>query len=583
MTIRSPIICLLAHVDHGKTTILDSIRRSSVAKKEAGGITQMIGASYVPRENIENVGKELAEKLKIHLKIPGLLFIDTPGHEAFTNLRDRGGSIADMAILVIDINQGVQPQTIESIKILKQYKTPFIVAANKIDVLRGWNVQKTTSFLESFTKQPEHVKQTLDEKIYGIMGKISEHGFDSERFDRISDFSKQIAIIPTSAKTMEGLGEVLMLIGGLSQRYLEKNLDIEVKGPGKGSIIEVKEEKGMGNTIDVILYDGIIKRGEEIIFLTKNGARTAKIRGLLEPNVAAKKAEEKYKNVENIIAAAGVKILANGLEDAIPGSPVNVVTNFEQDKKKIEEQYKEVLFESEHSGVILRADSLGSVEALIGLLKEKEIPIKDAGVGKITKKEVLAARAVAEKNKYLGVVFGFNVKVLHEAREESEGCGAPIFWSNIVYKILEDYEEWVREGKEKEKKELLENLTYPARIKVLEGCCFRMCKPAIFGIEILEGKIKTGDRLMNKEGEIVGEIKEIQNKKENLKEAEKGLQVAISCPDITIGKSICEGDKVYTYLTKEQVRVWMDKEETLSDGEKEVLEEIKKRVIKSMF
>ncbi|MFA5349652.1 MAG: translation initiation factor IF-2, partial [Candidatus Paceibacterota bacterium] len=528
MSIRSPIVVVMGHVDHGKTTILDAIRKSHVAKKEAGGITQMIGASYVSKENIELLGANLAKKMNIILKIPGLLFIDTPGHEVFTNLRDRGGSIADIAILVVDVMQGLQPQTIESIKILRHYKTPFIIAANKIDLIKGWNNKKSTSFLESLPSQQEHVKEILDEKIYSIMGSISGHGFDSERFDRITDFGKQVAIIPLSAKTNEGIGELLMLISGLSQKYMEDGLKIEVNGPGKASVMEIKEEKGMGTTADIILYDGIIKKGDEVIFLAKNGSKTAKIRGLFEPNVSAVKQDEKYKNVDKIVAASGIKILANGLDECIAGSPLNVVSDLNEDKKLIEQQFKEVLIQNEHNGVIVRADSLGSVEAMLGLLREKNIPVKNADVGKITKKDVIEAHAVGLKNRFLGVVLGFNISIMDDAKEEAKDKDIPIIWSNIIYKIIEDYENWATDEKEREKKEIFSNLTYPCRIKILAGCCFRMCKPAICGIEVLDGKLKVGDRLMNKQGEILGEVKTIQENKENIKEATKGMQVAIS-------------------------------------------------------
>src|SRR3989338_2256229 len=378
MLIRSPIVATLGHVDHGKTTILDSVRGSKIADKEAGRITQMIGASYITKQIIEEVSK--GGKLKFNLKIPGLLFIDTPGHEAFTKLRDRGGSIADIAILVVDVTQGFQPQTIESLKILKQYKTPFVIAANKIDLVHGWKSNKGQSFSESFSKQAEYAQQKLDEKLYELMGKISEYGFDSERFDRIQEFDKQIAIVPVSAKNKEGLSELLMLIAGLSQKFLEGKLTIDPDGRGRASVIEVKEEKGMGTTVDVIVYDGLLKKNDEIIYLTTDGVKTTKIRALLQPNLAGK---EKFDYVDQVVAAAGVKIFAPDLEKVIPGSPLDVLTNFEEDKKALEEQFKDVLFEGQESGVILKADSLGSVEAIVDLFKKESIPIKSAGVGKI--------------------------------------------------------------------------------------------------------------------------------------------------------------------------------------------------------
>jgi translation initiation factor 5B len=583
MVIRSPILVLLGHVDHGKTTLADAIRGTAIAKKEAGGITQMIGASYITRETINEIAKALSQKMQFEIRIPGLLFIDTPGHEAFTNLRERGGSIADLAILVIDINVGFQPQTIESIKILKQYKTPFVVAANKIDTIDGWKSYKTTSFIETLTKQPEHVKARLDEKIYALIGKLSEYGFDSERFDRVTDFKKQVAIVPVSGKTTEGIGELLVLITGLSQRFLEDNLKIEVKGAGKGSILEIKEEKGLGTTIDVIVYDGIMRKGDDIIFLTNNGAKVTKIRALLEPNTSPGKQQEKYEYRDEVTAAAGVKIFAPDLNDALPGSPIKVVENIEEDKKNIEEQFKKIVFESEECGVVLCADSLGSVEALVNLLKEAKIPIKDAKVGKITKKEVLKAAVVKNENKYYGVVLGFNVAVLDEAREEAKNLDVPIIWSNIIYRLFEEYNTWVNEEKEKEKKEAMERLPWPAKIKVLHGCCFRMSKPAIFGIEVIGGKLKCNAKIMNKDGAIVGEIKEIQKEREQIKEATRGMQVAVSCDDVHFGKQICEEDILYTYISPEELKMWEKKLELLEEDERTILNEIKSKVMKTYF
>lgn len=572
MFTRSPILVLLAHVDHGKTSIIDSIRGSNVAKKEAGAITQMIGASYVTKNTLDALSKNLAEKMRVQLKIPGLLFIDTPGHEAFTNLRDRGGSIADMAILVVDVTQGFQPQTLESIRILKQYKTPFVIAANKIDLVHGWKSYKTQSFLESFSKQPEHIQQKLDEKLYEIMGKISEHGFDSERFDRITDFKKQLAIIPMSAKTKEGLAELLVLIAGLSQTFLEGKLEIEETGRGKASVIEVKEEKGMGTTIDVILYDGVLQKNDEIIFLSQNGIEKTKIRGLLLPDVTGK---EKFKNTDSVVAAAGVKILAPGLEKTLPGSPLEVVKDFEKDKKELEKQFKDVLFESKDEGVILKADSLGSAEALVKLLEDSDIKVKNAGVGKITHRDILAAKAVSESNKFYGTVLGFNVQILDEAREGSKNTGVPIIWSNIIYKVLDQYEEWVKEEKEHEKRKALAKYPLPGKIKVLEGYCFRACKPAIFGVKIEKGTVKKGCRLMRSDNEIVGEIKEIQYEKEKVDEAKTGQEVAISCEGIHYGKNVEANDTLYIYLDNEAMEKWEKQKSILSGDEKEVFEELK--------
>ncbi|NYZ73777.1 translation initiation factor IF-2 [Candidatus Micrarchaeota archaeon] len=571
---RSPIICILGHVDHGKTTFLDAVRGTTVAKKEAGGITQMIGASYVPKKEIDALAKDLSQKMKLQMSIPGLLFIDTPGHEAFTNLRDRGGSLADLAILMVDINQGFQPQTIESIKILKQYKTPFVIAANKVDALSGWRSNKTTSFLESLALQPQHVQERFDEKIYGLMGKISEYGFDSERFDKVRDFSKQIAIIPISAKTKEGLSEILVLIGGLSQKFLGERLDIDERGRGKGTIIEVKEEKGLGTTLDVIIYDGVMRKNDEIAFMSANGIRRTKIRGLLEPNLGG---GEKFTFLDEVAAAAGVKIYAPDLDGAIPGSPLEVIEDFERDSAEIEAQFKSVIFQkSNEAGVVLRAESLGSVEALLRLLKDAGIPVKDAAVGNITRKDVMAASVGGEEDRFLKVVLGFNVKVLDEAWEESRGANIQIIYSDIIYRLVDDYRDWVKNEKERIKKEAIEKTTWPGRIKILDGYVFRASKPAIFGVTVLAGRVRKGYRLMNSAGEVVGEIREIQKEKEKIEEAGAGDQLAISCDGVMMGKNANVGDVLYTYMTLDEIRRWETRLTMLNEDEKALFAQIRR-------
>ncbi len=577
---RSPIICILGHVDHGKTTLLDSIRGTAVAKKEAGGITQMIGASYVAKKDIDTLAGGLAQKMKFSISIPGLLFIDTPGHEAFTNLRDRGGSLADLAILVVDINQGFQPQTVESIRILKQYKTPFVIAANKINTVRGWKSHKTASFFESLAQQPEHIRERLDEKMYSLVGKVSEHGFDCERFDRVTEFSKQVAIVPISAKTKEGLSELLVLIGGLSQKFLGERLEIDENGRGKGSIIEVKDEKGLGTTIDVIIYDGVMRRNDEIAFMTADGVRKTKVRGLLEPNIGG---NERFKAIDEVAAAAGVKISAPDLDGAIPGSPVEAIEDFERDSKAIEAQFKSVIFQkNEESGVVLRADSLGSVEALLRLLKDAEIPVKAAAVGSITRKDVMTASVGKDGAPLLSVVLGFNVQVLDEAWEESRSIGVPILYSDVIYRLIEQYQAWTMEEKERLKKAALEKLPWPGKIKVLDGYVFRASKPAIFGVEVLGGRIKKGYRLMGKDGQPVGEVREIQREKEKVEEAGSGDQLAISCDGISIGKNVSESDVLYTYMTSDELAKWETQLQMLGGEEKTVYDETR-RLLRKYF
>ncbi|MEW6528371.1 MAG: translation initiation factor IF-2 [Candidatus Micrarchaeota archaeon] len=579
MRIRSPIIAVLGHVDHGKTSLLDAVRGTCIAKKEAGGITQMIGASYIRKENIDEISKSIAKKMTMHLHIPGILFIDTPGHAAFVNLRERGGSIADMAVLVVDIAQGFQPQTIESLKILKNAKTPFLIAANKIDLITGWKTQNTNSFLESFAKQSEHVKSNLNNKIYELIGALSEYNFDSERFDRVADFTKQLGIVPLSAKTHEGIAEILLLIAGLSQKFLENELHFHSDKGAKGSIIEVKDERGLGPTINIIIYDGILSEGEEILFLGKHGVKKTKIRALLEPSLDG--AKEKFMRVKQIAAAAGIKILAPNLEDALSGSPFVAIKDhkdYEKNKKEIEAQVSKLIFENSGLGAIIKADSLGSIEAILKILTDEKIPIKTANVGAVTKNDVFIAANVGAQDKYTGIVFAFNVQILPDARTACRETNIPIIYSNIIYKLVDNYNEWKSEEKEKEKKEVFEKMPWPCAIKVLPNCFFRMSKPAIFGIEVLAGRLKPHFKIMNKNGVVLGEIKTIQREKEALNIAEKGLQTAISIDEVTLNNDVFQEDILITYMTKNELEKWKKKIELLSQEEKEILLQIERLV-----
>ena len=537
MALRQPIVVVMGHVDHGKTSLLDAIRSTNVAKKEAGAITQHIGASEISLADIcDACEKSMGSKMP-QLSIPGLLFIDTPGHESFTHLRERGGSIADIAVLVVDINQGFQPQTVESIRILREFKTPFVVAANKIDIVTGWKsppkgalVQASCSIIADIGSQKPDVQSRLDELLYGIVGKMYELGIASERFDRVDDFTKQVAILPVSAKTGEGLPELLLSVAGLSQRFLEHGLKADAGGAAKGTILEVKEEKGLGTTIDVIIYEGTLRKNDEIIFGTINGAVKVKIRGLLKPRLKASEGE-KYEYVDEVSAAAGVKVYAPGLEGALSGSPLVVDDGSEKagELAEIDRMIRGIISESEQLGVIVKADTLGSLEALRKLLSSQGVGIRRAGVGGVVKKDAADAAAVGAADPYLGVILCFNLEADPDAVDEAAKLGVKVFSSKVIYSLCDDYLAWVVEQKKKAAGSAIERLPLPAKLLVLPGCTFRASKPAIFGVEITGGRLRKGVRLMAGNGEIVGELREMQKEGKGVQNAGKGEQLAISC------------------------------------------------------
>ncbi|MEM2138074.1 MAG: translation initiation factor IF-2 [Candidatus Anstonellaceae archaeon] len=582
MPLRQPIVVVMGHVDHGKTSLLDAIRSTNVAKKEAGAITQHIGASEVPLDSIKETCAGVLAARKMQFSIPGLLFIDTPGHESFTHLRERGGSIADIAVLVVDIAQGFQPQTIESIRILREFKTPFVVAANKVDLVTGWKSAppesaEACSIISNIDRQKPEVQSRLDELLYALVGKLSEFGIASERFDRVEDFTRQVAIMPVSAKTGEGLPELLLSIAGLSQKFLENELKTEVDGAGKGSILELKEERGLGTTIDVIIYDGVLRKNDEIIFGTLNGPAKTKVRGLLKPKLQPTGEGDKFEYVDEVHAASGVKIYAPGLEGALSGSPLLVDDGKREAEqlREIDEMIKTIMFENDAGGVIVKADTLGSLEALHKLLTSQGVEIKRASVGKVSKKDVVDASVVAASDPYKGAVLSFSVEVGDDAEAEAAKTGVKIFSSKVIYSLCDDYAAWVAELKKKAAGEASERLPLPAKLLAMPGCTFRASKPAIFGVEILGGKLKKGVRLMTSKGEIVGEIREIQKEGKPVSEAKTGDQLAISVEGAICGKSFNEGDSLYVYIGRkdaDELVLALGKE--MSDGERAVLEEI---------
>ncbi|ABM80309.1 translation initiation factor IF-2 [Hyperthermus butylicus] len=579
--LRQPIVVVLGHVDHGKTTLLDKIRGTTVAAKEPGLITQHVGASFVPASVIEKLAEPLKKIIPFKLIIPGLLFIDTPGHELFANLRRRGGSVADFAILVVDINEGFQPQTYESIEILRQRRVPFVVAANKIDKIPGWRANPDTPFLISLQKQAQRVREELERRLWdNIISKLYELGFQADRFDRIRDFTRTVAVIPISAKTGEGIAELLAVLAGLTQRYLQHRLRF-AEGPAKGVILEIREQPGLGTAADVVIYDGVLRKGDIIVTGGLNGPVITHVRALLMPKPLQeiRVAKRELEPVEEVYAAAGVRIVAPGLEEAIAGAPVFVARDEGEAKQlaeKVRREIEALRIKTEAEGVIVKADTLGSLEAMIEALRKRDIPIRYADVGPVAKRDVIEAVASRELNKFYGVILAFNVKVLPEAEEEAKKHGITIFTNNVIYRLLEDFEKWYKEQVEAERRKELEKLVRPGKIRLLPGYVFRRSNPAIVGVEVLGGVIKPGYPLMREDGKRIGTIHQIQDKGKVIHEARAGMAVAISIRGhVMVGRHIDEGDVLYTDIPEQHAVLWLTKfKSELTDDEMVVLKEI---------
>ena len=556
---RQLIVVFEGHVDHGKSSILDQIRGTSVVASESGGITQKISASIVTLDEIKKICGSLLQSKDI--TIPGLLTIDTPGHAAFTNLRKRGGNLSDIAVLVIDINEGIKPQTLEAIEILKQYKTPFVIAANKIDLISGFR-QNKKFLIENINSQSDYVQLELDKKIYEIVGKLSELNLVSERFDRVEDYTRQIAIVPTSAKTKDGIPELLLVLTGLAQKFLEEDLNVNLDAPAKGTILEVREEKGIGKIIDTIIYEGTLKKYDTIV-----------IGGIQEPIVTRIKALflQKSRGLPTPVdfgkAACNLIISAPNIDEVHAGMPIIASNqkNIEKIKQEIQKEIQEVIIETQKDGIIVKADSLGSLEALIKLLQEREIPIRFASIGDINKKDL--AQALSQKEDIYKVVLGFNVKLLEKTKE------LKIITHDIIYAILDDYEAFKeKQVKSKESKEL-QKITRPAKILLMKGYVFRQSNPAVVGVDVVAGTIKQG-MPFEKMSKKVTEIKSIQLDGKNIQEAPKGKQVAVSLTNVTVGRQVNSGDILYSHLSEEEYRKLKKLKKLLSGDEIMLLKEI---------
>lgn len=577
MKIRSPIVSVLGHVDHGKTTLLDFIRGSTIAAKEAGGITQHIGATEIPIDTIENICGDFIGKLTIQKDIPGLFFIDTPGHEAFTSLRKRGGALADLAILIVDINEGFKPQTYEALNILKMYKTPFIIAANKIDNIFGWEVHENQSFSKSLANQAQSVQLDLDKKIYELVGILHKEGFQSERFDRINDFASQISIIPISAKYGEGIVELLAMLLGLAQEYLTEQLKIEENSPAKGTVLEIKEEIGLGVTIDAIIYDGILKNNDEIALMETGDVLSTKIRSILRPLPLEemRDSKKKFKKVDEVVAAAGIKIAAPNLDDVISGSPLRVTKDGDHVKEEILEEMEAITIHTNENGVMAKADTLGSLEALVNLLQDMDIPIRTAEIGDVSKRDVINASIVQQEDPSHGVIIAFNVKVHPAAQEELANSNIKLFSGNVIYQITEEYEKWIKEKEKEQRQKWLDAIIKPAKIRSIPKLIFRQSKPAIAGIEVLSGTIKQGYSLMNENGDIFGVVESMQDKGDNLPSITKGQKIAMAIKGAIVGKDFEEGDTLYVDIPEKHYKI-LERElkDKLTEDEFETLNEI---------
>ncbi|KFY15840.1 hypothetical protein V492_01733 [Pseudogymnoascus sp. VKM F-4246] len=567
--LRSPICCILGHVDTGKTKLLDKIRQTNVQEGEAGGITQQIGATYFPVDAIKKKTMVVNRDGAFEFKVPGLLVIDTPGHESFSNLRSRGSSLCNIAILVVDIMHGLEPQTLESMKLLRDRKTPFIVALNKIDRLYGWKKVENNGFRESYELQNKGVQNEFQKRLADTKTAFAEQGFNSELFYENKSMAKYVSLIPTSAHTGEGIPDMLKLILQLTQERMVGSL--MYLSEVQCTVLEVKAIEGFGMTIDVILSNGILREGDRILICGINGVIKTNIRALLTP-AAMKELRLKSAYVHNkeVKAALGVKISAPDLEGAIAGSRLMVVGPDDDESDLEEEVWSDVSnlmkrIEKTGRGVSVQASTLGSLEALLDFLRVSKIPVANVGIGPVFKRDVMQCGTMLEKSKEHAVMLCFDVKIDKEAQIYAEEQGIKIFTADIIYHLFDQFTKHMEAILEKRKEESRLMAVFPCVLSTV--AVFNKTGPIIVGVDVVEGQlkvdtpiaaVKTNTITGAKEIVSLGRVTGIERDHKHLPRCKKGepsvaIKIEMGSHQPTYGRHLEEKDALYSLISRKSI------------------------------
>ncbi|KAL5846239.1 hypothetical protein ACOSQ3_009763 [Xanthoceras sorbifolium] len=531
--LRSPICCIMGHVDTGKTKLLDCIRGTNVQEGEAGGITQQIGATYFPAENIRDRTKELKADAK--LKVPGLLVIDTPGHESFTNLRSRGSGLCDIAILVVDIMHGLEPQTIESLNLLKMRNTEFIVALNKVDRLYGWKTCRNAPIVKAMKQQSKDVQSEFNRRLAEIITQFQVQALNTELYYKNKEMGETFSIVPTSAISGEGIPDLLLLLVQWTQKTMVEKLTFS--NELQCTVLEVKVIEGHGTTIDVVLVNGVLHEGDQIVVCGLQGPIVTTIRALLTPHPMKElRVKGTYLHHKEIKAAQGIKITAQGLEHAVAGTALYVVgpdDDLEDVKEAAMEDMKSVMnrIDKTGEGVYVQASTLGSLEALLEFLKSPDvkIPVSGIGIGPVHKKDVMKASVMLEKNKEYATILAFDVKVTPEARELSNELGVKIFIADIIYHLFDQFKAYIDNLKEEKKREAADEAVFPCVLRIVPQCIFNKKDPIVLGVDVIEGIARVGTPICIPQKDFIdiGRIASIENNFKPVDSAKKGQKVAV--------------------------------------------------------
>lgn len=555
---KSIISCIMGHVDTGKTSILDKIRDTNVQKGEIGGITQQIGATFIPRETLKEKTKSFGY---FPIQVPGILMIDTPGHEAFKNLRTMGSNICDIAVLVVDLVHGLEPQTIESMKILKESNTPFVIALNKIDRLYAWNKNPNESFIKTFETQESNTQDEFDTKLSKIIVQIMEQGFNAKLYWENDSPEDTISICPTSAVTGEGLSDLLATIINWSQTRLKEQ--ITSSNELKCVLMETTKVDGYGLTLDVILINGTLKVGDKVTVKTINGLFNTTIKNLLTPPPNREsRIKTEFIHHETVKGSIGVKLIINGLENTgILGSNITFQNEIISENTTLETSN----FKLDDNGVTVFASTMGSLEALLKFLQTEcnpPIPVSQVGLGKVMKKDVIKTSIINEKSlQEFRTILAFNVEIDDDAEKEANNKKVVILTSDIIYQLFTQFTKYKQSLLNQRKEESRDKMSFPCVLKILENCIFNKKNPLVFGVEVLEGNLHIGTHLSDPVDDIyIGKVVSIQNNHKDVDIGKKGSSVCIKVdnqenPNIAYGRQFGFTNTLYSRISRESLDV----------------------------
>lgn len=570
--LRCPISVIMGHVDTGKTKLLDKIRKTNVQGGEAGGITQQIGATYFEQSTLIKQTTKLNETEKFDITVPGMLVIDTPGHESFSNLRSRGSSLCDVAILVVDLMHGLEQQTIESLNMLRKRGTPFVVALNKVDRCYDWQVCPDAPIRDALKVQPDGTISEFRSRSESAKLQLAEQGVNSNIYWEMGDDdwenSDFVPLVPTSAISGEGVQDVLLLLCQMAQRKLWNQLMWHANL--QCTVLEVKQIDGLGMTVDVLVVNGYLREGDKAVFCTLNGPVVAEIRGLLTPPPSREmRIKSEYIHHKEVKGALGVKLIGNGLEKVMAGTPVLTIQEGDEEEDIKAEVMSDLTslrkkLSVDKLGVMVQASTLGALEALLQFLREDTqppIPVSAVGIGAIHKRDVTKISIMNEKGKSeYATILAFDVDISPEARTHAQEMGVRIFTAEIIYHLFDQFTRFMENLREQRRQEAAAVAVFPSIIKILPQHVFNQKDPIILGVEVVEGILKVGTPLCIPQlgGLHIGKVTSIECNGKEQETATKGASIAVRIvnetnPTLTYGRQFDSAHCLYSTLSRQSI------------------------------